>query len=628
MHAKCEFTHLLEFNRKILCCAILKILTFKNQNTICLLSKKTTSLKRSDILTNRIFKRYFLPTILMTMALSMGIIVDGIIVGNKLGSEALAIVNLSTPIVLGFNSIYVLMGVGGSILAAIAIGQRNGGNAISYFQQAVWMMLILSAIVVVFGLIFHTRIAGFIAGDTGLEAKLIPYIKILFLGAPLMIIVPGIACFIRTDNNPRLASIVLIVANVVNLIFDLIYLFVFNMGVEGAALATITGYGAGFLIVATYLLKEKVTFRIKKPEMISKTKALKIIAAGLPPALTTLFLFLKIFLINIIVINTLGKSGMAVFSVCLSCLAFVSMFISGAAQTISPIIGVLHGEQDQQGIKFTIFRTFKIVGLASLLLIALFEIFPSQVLQFFGIGTESELVLGVQAIRIFSLSLLGTAVNVVLMYYFQIIQQKKISMLIAVAQGFLLVVPLAFVFSKIWGGSGIWIAFGISEVCTLIIVFFQTRHIRRNSDVKLQGMLLFKPETSANALLDVSIVDDVKNAAKLSEEVVQFCSAHGLNERTSMHVGLAVEELAVNSFLHGYSDRTKKVVDVRVSIGSSEVLISLKDDGVPFDPTNNIVAENDPDFKSMGLNLVRNIASEVNYTRMLGLNSTIIKFQY
>jgi len=585
-------------------------------------------LKRSDILTNRIFKRYFLPTILMTMALSMGIIVDGIIVGNKLGSEALAIVNLSTPIVLGFNSIYVLMGVGGSVLAAIAIGQRNESNALSYFQQAVLMMFLLSVIVVVFGLIFHARIAEFIAGDTGLETKLIPYIKILFLGAPLMIVVPGIACFIRTDNNPQLASVILIVANVVNLIFDIIYLFVFNMGVEGAALATITGYGAGILVLVTYFFKEKVTFKIKKPEMISKAKVLKIIATGLPAALTTLFLFLKIFLINIIVINTLGKSGMAVFSVCLSCLAFVSMFISGAAQTISPIIGVLFGEQDRQGIRFTIFRTFKVVGLAGLLLIVLFEIFPSQVLQLFGVNSEHELVLGIQAIRIFSLSLLGTAVNVVLMYYFQTIQQKKLSLLIAVAQGFLFVVPLAFVFSKIWGGSGIWMAFGVGEICTLLIVFIQTQRIRRNSDVKLQGMLLLKSETSSNTLLDVSIIDDIKNAARLSEDVVRFCFENGLNERTSMHVALAVEELAVNSFRHGYNDRTKKVVDVRVSIGPSEVLISLKDDGVPFNPANYSATENDAEFKSMGLQLVRNIAREVNYTRMLGLNSTIIKFQY
>ncbi|QGY43167.1 hypothetical protein GM418_05690 [Maribellus comscasis] len=583
-------------------------------------------MKRSDILTNRIFKRYFLPTILMAMALSMGIIVDGIIVGNKLGSEALAIVNLSTPIVLGFNSIYVLMGVGGSVLAAIAIGQRSESNALSYFQQAILMMLLFSVIVLVVGLIFHTRIAEFIAGDTGMEAKLVPYLKILFLGSPLMIVVPGISSFIRTDNNPRLASVILIVANGVNLIFDIIYLFVFNMGVEGAALATVTGYGAGSLVLITYFFREKVTFRIKKPEMISGAKILKIIATGLPAALTTLFLFLKIFLINIIVINTLGKSGMAVFSVCLSCLAFVSMFISGAAQTISPIIGVLYGELDQQGIRFTIFRTFKIVGLASLLLIALFEIFPSQVLQLFGVSSANELALGIQAIRIFSISLLGTALNVVLMYYFQTIQQKKLSLVIASVQGFMLVVPLAFVFSKIWGGSGIWIAFGVSEVCTLLIVFILTRRIRKNSDVKLQGMLLFQSRTSANALLDVSIVDDVKNAARLSEDVVQFCSENGLNERTSMHVGLAVEELAVNSFEHGYRDQTKKVVDVRVSIGASEVLISLKDDGIPFNPANYSAIENDSEFKSMGLQLVKNIAREVNYTRMLGLNSTIIKF--
>jgi len=562
------------------------------------------------------------------MALSMGIIVDGIIVGNKLGSEALAIVNLSTPIVLGFNSIYVLMGVGGSVLSAIAIGQRNESNALSYFQQAVLTMLFLSVIVLVAGLIFHPRIAEFIAGDTGMKDKLVPYLKILFLGAPLMIVVPGIACFIRTDNNPRLASVILIVANVVNLIFDIIYLFVFNMGVEGAALATVTGYGAGILVLVTYFFKEKVTFRIKKPEMISKAKVLKIIATGLPAALTTLFLFLKIFFINIIVINTLGKAGMAVFSVCLSCMAFVSMFISGAAQTISPIIGVLFGEQDQQGIRFTIFRTIKIVGFASLLLIILFEIFPSQVLQLFGVSSENELALGIQAIRIFSLSLLGTAVNVVLMFYFQTIQQKKLSLLIAVAQGFMFIVPLAFIFSKIWGGPGIWMAFGVSEICTLLIVFFQTRRIRKHSEKKLQGILLLQSEISANVLLDVSIVDNIKNAVRLSENVVQFCSENGLNERTSMHVGLAVEELAVNSFRHGYRDRTKKVVDVRVSIGSSEVIICLKDDGVPFNPANYSAAENDSEFKSMGLQLVKNIAREVHYTRMLGLNSTIIKFQY
>lgn len=580
--------------------------------------------ERNGYLVQNVFKKYFLPTIMMTMALSMGIIIDGIIVGNILGSDALAAVNLVVPVTLCFNTIIAMFGVGGSALASIAKGKRDHQRADSIFTLSLVTMLIISIAILVAGVFCIDHIVNTITKDSTLNSLVRSYASILFYGAPLLIVVPGCVYFIRADGNPNLASFLLIIANVVNLILDLVYILGFKMGIEGAALATVSGYFVGFCVLLAYFVSKKRTLHFS----FKKTKRLKmageIAAAGIPSALGIFLLFVKIFCINSIVLATLGHSGMVAFSVCLSCLSFVSMFIAGSSQTMMPIVGTLYGEKDFAGIRFVVKRALMVVTASCIILVLLFEFFPVAVLSLFGVSALAEVQLGTEAIRVFALSLLGTGVSFTMLYYFQTIQKRAVSSTISIVQGFVVVVPSAFYLSKIWGSLGIWVSFIIAEIITFIIIVLMTSFASKRSGGKINGIFMFEAQKDKPSVLDVTIANLKKDATGLSEGVIEFCKQNMVDERVAMHVGLAVEEMAVNTIEYGYKRNTKNFIDINIRITKEEIIIGFKDDGIPFDPTEFREDEKESYYCS-GIMLVKSLAKSISYSRLLGLNSTIIQ---
>lgn len=583
--------------------------------------------ERNGKLIQGVFKKYLLPTILMTMALSMGLIVDGIIVGNTLGSDALAAVNLVLPVSLCFNTVCVMFGIGGSVLASIAKGKRENHRADVLFTLSVLMMLAVSLVFLFAGSFFSGHLTRLLAGDSNLQPLTAAYLEIFIYGAPLLIVVPGMVYFVRADGRPNLASAVLIVANVVNLVLDLVFILGFNMGIRGAALASVIGYAIGFLVLLVYFLKKGRSLHFTSFHRKELRAAAKIVVCGTPSAVGSCLMFAKILSINAIVLARIGSLGMVAFSVCLSCLSFVSMFIAGVAQTMMPIVATLYGEKDYAGVRFTVKRALQVVMLSSVLLVIVFELFPNVLLHLFGINNAMELGLGSQAIRIFALSLIGTGFSFVMLYYFQIIQRSALATSIAVVQGFAVVVPSALLLSGFWGSYGIWISFLLAEITVFILILIVTKRLAKRSGGNLTGLFLLAGPAEDEQILDVTIGNERSEAVGLSEKVIQFCLAYKVEAKTANHIGLAVEEMAVNTIEHGYKKNDKNHIDIMIRIREDEVIIALRDNGIPFDPT--LYKEEDENtYSCSGILLVKALAQSINYTRMIGLNSTIISLAY
>lgn len=578
--------------------------------------------ERNGKLIQGVFKKYFLPTIMMTMALSMGIIVDGIIVGNTLGSDALSAVNLVLPVTLCFNTVYVLFGIGGSVLASIAKGKRENRRADMFFTLSVLMMFATSLIFFLVGWIFLGQLSQLLAGGSNLKPLVAAYLEIFIYGAPLLIVVPGIVYFVRADGRPNLASAVLIVANVVNLILDLVFILGFQMGIEGAALATVVGYATGFMVLLIYFLKKERNLHFTHFYLKELKTASKIVACGMPSAVGACLMFIKILSINSIVLARIGPLGMVAFSVCLSCLSFVSMFIGGVAQTMMPIVATLYGEKDYAGVRFIVKKALQVVMISAVILVILFELFPGAVLQLFGVSDAMELEMGSQAIRIFALSLIGTGFSFLMLYYFQIIQRSVLATAIAVVQGFAVVVPCAFLLSIFCGSNGIWISFLLAEIAVYILILVAVRCIIKKSKGSLKGLFLISTPGGEEKLLDVTISNKINEATGLSEKVIQFCLTNKIDMKTASHVGLAVEEMAVNITEHGYKKNIKNYIDILIKIRENEVIIALRDNGIPFDPT--MYKEDENTYSCSGILLVKALAESIHYTRLIGLNSTII----
>ena len=179
------------------------------------------------------------------------------------------------------------------------------------------------------------------------------------------------------------------------------------------------------------------------------------------------------------------------------------MFIAGASQTMMPIVGTLYGEKDYNGIRFAVYRALRVVMISCIVLVAVFEIFPQAVLMLFGVTGAEEIAMGVQAIRTFALSLIGTGFTFLMMYYFQTIQRRVVSSVISVVQGVAVIVPCAFFFSNIWGSVGIWSSFLFAEICTFVVIRWITANISKRSGGALKGFFLLPAKQEETPFLDV-----------------------------------------------------------------------------------------------------------------------------
>lgn len=577
-------------------------------------------LERKSYIVSRQFTKFFIPTIMMTMALSMSIVIDGMIVGNILGPEALAAVNLVLPVTLIFNSLYVLFGVGGSALYSVALGRREKERARQFYTASLAAMLAASLLVLLVGLFLCGSIADALTGNApNLTEPVYDYLKIVMLEAPLLIVVPGLVYFIRSSGKVRTASAALITANVVNLLLDLVYIVGFDMGIKGAALATGTGYFTG-LLIALYGVFHCETL---KPEAVPAGDAVGLlketVSTGLPNTINTVLNFFRLTCINGIVMMYLGSSGVTAFSVCTSCLSIVSMFVGGSAQTMAPLLGTLYGEGDTRGVRFTVKKAVCITGISTVILLVFFEVFARQITGMFGVSDAGQTAIAMEALRIYAWNLPVMGVLFVAMCVYPILGFKKLSGFIALLEGFFLVVPAAFLLARLFGPAGIWAAFPAGEFGTLLILFLITKRIRKKRP-GLQGLFLLEKEQKKN-VLDVTMIQEISQAVALSEKAIRFCRENRVPDITANKVGLALEEMAVNIIKQKKKERKKSYMDVRITIGEEQICISVRDNGAPYHP---FLSENMAgDFDN--IRMVLAITDEALYDNILGMNSSIMK---
>lgn len=576
--------------------------------------------KRNGNLLNSKYKEYLLPTIISAMSILLSSIIDGIIVGNLIGADALSAVNLSQPVVLFFQALFFLIGIGGSTIVSIAKGQRKSEKANKVFTVACVFAILFSVLFIVLGSLFLDNMVALICSDESLVALVREYVRIYVFGAPFMIIVPSMVYFIRTDGMPKLSANILLIANVVNLFLDIVYIQVFKLGITGASLATVTGYIVGFFIVLIYIFSKKRTLSFTKIKLKDLAYIGEITGGGIASTTNTVLLFLKTLLINHIVLVTVGADGMAVFSVCNFAISFVSMFISGGADTMVPIMGMLFGAKDIKGMKFILRKTFTIVLVSCVATIILMELFPLQILSLFAVTSATQIAIGIPALRIFALCLLGAGISIIMMNYLQTIKQKSLSVMIAFLRGLVILVPCAYIAATLLGATGIWLAFVIAETLTVLITFSVCKIKAKLSKNKYKGVFLFEKFSDEEKIFDATIKGNLADAVNISHEISEFCSENNISEKNANFMGILAEEAVAH--IKNYNDTEKEVcIDIMCKFTFDKILLSLRDDGKPFNTT---LLEPENQEKFSNIHMISSIAEDLEYTRTLGLNNTVI----
>lgn len=559
------------------------------------------------------FAEFFMPTLFTSMAGNICLFVDGLLVSFLIGADNISAIQIVTPLITFVNLIYWMIGLGGSVLCSVSKAEFDDEKSNSYFSVSIISLLIIGMLITIMGSLFSEPLLQLLCSS---QQELIPlvgqYFRAILLGMPFLCYMMSLSYFIRTDGIPTLPFRAILLSNIINLCCDVIFMKFLNMGIAGAAYASVTGYAIGSLFISYYFFKSERTLTFIKVDIMSLFNRLKeIIKSGFSSSSTQLYLTLKVFALNFLIGTYLGKSGLVAFGICYNSLFILYIFLIGTAQTMSPIVSVYFKEEDYGGVEYIIKKSLKIVIISSLTLSVLFILYPQSLLMLYSVKNPGDVPVVLNALRIFAISYVGTAITFLYTFYAQAIQKNQISTIISLLEGFIVPISGAFILSAIFKGDGIWISFSVAEIVTMLFIFGYSKYINKKTDGEFSGFFINKHNDNTK-VFEHTIKGDVKEAVNLSREVQEYLSGN----KSATVVSLAIEEMLVNII---NTNDDVDTIDVIVRNNADNILISIKDTGIDFNP---VIEKDNLDFDN--ISMLNKIADKIDYSRLLGLNSTVI----
>ena len=571
-------------------------------------------MKRTGTLLNQKYRALLVSTLAMTASTYLSSILDGIMVGQILGTVQLYAINLTTSVVFLRSIPIAMFTFGGNTLSVIYKSKRDQKSADTVFTLSFWGGIVSTAILSVIGIMLMVPTAQLLAqGKEQLVELVVQYLLPLWVLTPMVAAVNETAAYARTDGLRKLATLLPIIANVINLICDYIYMAIFGWGVAGAGWATVTGYAVGILIMLIYYKSSQRTVHFTKAAWGQLKQLGKIFSVGLPSALIYVCNFLRLFLTNAIILSATGVVGGKIASVSFSLNSLAFILVEGASMTLLPILGALYGEKDANGQRLTLRYGMIVTVALSILVLIISEVIPIQLAALYGLTDPATVEIFAVTFRIFSINIPILAVIYVMRTFFQATKQRGLANLLVMLDGVLTIVPLMYWFAQ-YDIYWLWVSFPVSKAVTVVITLIAMLISKKVQ--KKKNILGIEEEDGV--VYDFSIKNEIPEAIHASEEAMAFCEKNGVPETTVNAVGVSVEELCHNIATYAKSD-SNSAIDVCVRVMPDKVNVRLRDNGAEFDPTDYI----DNSGKHItGLQLVRMLSSSIDYNRILGFNVT------
>ena len=573
-------------------------------------------MKRTGTLINKTYRNLLVSTLAMTASMYLSSIVDGILVGQILGTMSLSAINLTYSVSFLKNILIAIFTFGGNTLAIMYKGKRENSKADAVFTISFWAGVLSSALISVIGIAVIAPTADLLGQNNAeLETLIGLYLLPLWATTPLVALTNQTAAFARTDGMKKLATALPIVSNVINLFCDWLYMAVFGWGVAGAGWATVTGYALGSFLVIFYFKSNTRTVHFTREALKQLKLMWKILGTGMPSALIYVCNFLRLFFTNAIILSATGTDGTQIASVSFSLNSLCFIFIEGATMTLLPILGALCGERDIKGQKLALrYGMWVTVGL-SMIILVISELFPLPLAAMFGLTDPAIASVFAVTFRIMSINIPILAVIYVMRTFFQATKQKWLANILVILDGFAAVVPLMYFFSKIdiyW----LWASFPISKAVTVLITLIIVV-IYKNIKHKDNYLLI---EGEDGAVMDFSIRNNIDAATDAAHKVVAFCRDNGVEDNLSHDIGVAAEELCVNIAKFAAKSQSDSV-DIYIKVSPKNIILKLRDNGNIFNPTEYV---DDSGREVTGLMLVRSLTSSIEYNRVIGFNVTAV----
>ena len=423
-----------------------------------------------------LFRGIFYPTLLSMVFTSLLTVVDGIFVGQGVGSDALAAVNIVAPLFLITSGLALMFGVGVSVIASIHLSQGNLKAANINVTQALVvspLLMLILAIILYFGRIPFLRLMG--CSDALLP--LAQEYMIPLLPGMIFTMLEMVGTFvIRLDGSPKFASALGIIPGILNVGLDWLFVFPMHMGIRGSSLATSICCGIAALMVIVYMARLTRTLRFY-PLKLSRTSLWLtarnigyMVRSGFTSLLGELTMSMIMLTGNHVFIRLLGEDGVAAFSVACYLYPIVFMVNNSVAQSAQPIISYNYGAGLNERVREAFRLSLRTALLCGALAMAVLIFGAKPLISLFLRPGTAPYEIALAGIPLFATSSIFFALNIALIGYFQAIEKNAKATVYMLLRGLVLLIPAFILLPRLITPQGMWLAVPASEMLTLIII--------------------------------------------------------------------------------------------------------------------------------------------------------------
>lgn len=430
---------------------------------------------------NRIFCdffKYVFLNILGQIGYSCYTMADTFFVSADLGTKGLTALNLAFPMFCLMNGIGLMIGMGGGTCYSLARSRRETQRANQIFTNAAYLTFTASALFFFVGVFLSESLVRILGADDTMFALTNTYLKVMLLFAPAFFTNNLLQCFVRNDGNPALSMAAMITGSISNVILDYIFIFPLGMGIFGSIFATGLSPLISIIVLSPYFLKGKNHFHFIRKFSLQRVS--NIVSNGIPPLVTEVSSGVVMFLFNFIILRLNGNTGVAAFGIASVISLVVIAIYTGLSQGIQPILSLNHGAGNKENVN-TI-RTYALTT-ALLLSVVLYSIL------FFGadpialvFNSEKDMLLqalAIPGIRLYFLACPFIGFNLVTATYLISTEHPRPAQIISVSRGILVLIPMAFLLSAIFGLTGVWCSYPLTEASVAIMAFIIYRKTAR-----------------------------------------------------------------------------------------------------------------------------------------------------
>ena len=439
---------------------------------------------------NRLLSQFAIPSIISMLVGSLYNIVDQFFIGQRVGELGNAATNIAFPLSTSCLALALLIGIGGSSAFNLAMGSGHEKRAVNIMGNAVVLLAGSGLVLSIITLLFLKPFLLFFGSPKAVLPYAMEYTKITAFGFPFLLLSTGGGHLIRADGRPRITMLCNLVGAVLNTILDALFVFGLNLGMSGAALATIIGQIVSGALAIWYLMHGKTVTIRRENLRVKWENVTRIASLGMAPCSNQVAMMVVQSIMNQSLKHYGSHSiyGENIPIACAGIITKVNMifmsFVIGLSQGLQPIASFNYGAGKKGRVKEAYIKAISIGAVLAVIAFFMFQFFPRQIISIFGDGSELYYQF---AIRYFHVFLFFTFVNFmqpITSNFFTAIGKPKVGSFLALTRQILFLLPLILLFPLFLGIDGIMYAGPVADCLAAVVCFIMVYRELRNFNLK------------------------------------------------------------------------------------------------------------------------------------------------